>query len=123
MAIYSNLPVYKAAYNLMLLLNRLIPTMSRDCRYSLGQDARKKLMEIVLFIYRANRTRHKLAYISSMRESLLEAQVYFRLMCDLKYISENKYMELAELSIDISKQMVAWEKSEIKKCNGDFMTK
>lgn len=115
MAIYTNLPVYKASYNLMLMLNRLIPTMSRDCRYSLGQDARNKIMEIILFIYRANRTRQKLPFISSMKESLLEVQVYVRLMCDLKYISEKKYMELAELCIDISKQMAAWEKSEINK--------
>lgn len=118
MAIYTNLPVYKASYNLMLLLSSLIPTMSRDCRYSLGQDARKKIMEIVLSIYRANRTRQKLPFISAMRESLLEVQVYVRLMCDLKYISEKKYMELAERCIDISKQMAAWEKSEIKKAMG-----
>lgn len=50
-----------------------------------------------------------------MREILLEVQVYIRLMCDLRYISEKKYVELAEQTASMSKQMAAWEKSEQQK--------
>lgn len=115
MAIYTNLPIYKASYSLMLSVSQIMPLMPRDCRYSLGQDCRRKIMDIIVLIYRANRTRQKVRIISTMREILLEVQVYIRLMCDLRYISEKKYVELAEQTASMSKQMAAWEKSEQQK--------
>ncbi len=118
MAIYTNLPIYKAAYSLMLDVSRMMPNLSRDCRFSLGQDVRRNVMNIIIFIYRANRTRHKVPMITKMRETLLEVQVYFRLMCDLRYISENKFVALMEQTSDMSRQMVLWEKSEYKKSGG-----
>ncbi len=122
MAIYTNLPIYKAAYSLMLDVSRMMPNLPRDCRFSLGQDVRQGVMDIIIFIYRANRTRHKVPVIARMRESLLEVQVYFRLMCDLKYISEKKYVAFMELTTDMSRQMVLWEKSEYKKSDGQNNT-
>lgn len=72
-------------------------------------------MHIILLIYRANRTRRKAPLITAMRDTLLEVQVYMRLMCDLHYISVGKYTALAEHTADMSRQMSAWEKSEYKK--------
>ena len=72
-------------------------------------------MNIVVLIYRANRTKHKVEIINRMREELLETQVYIRLMCDLHYISDVRYATLAEQTVGMSKQMAAWEKSESKK--------
>ncbi len=115
MAIYTNLPIYKATYTLLLCINKMMPDMPRDCRYSLGAELRKKIMEIIILVYRANRIRQKVSIILKMRESLLEAQVYIRLLCDMKYISERRYAELAEQTSNMSKQMSAWEKSELKK--------
>lgn len=115
MAIYTNLQVYKDSYRLMLMVYRMMPDLPRDCRYTLGQDLRHKIMDIIVLIYRANRTKQKLKPIGDMRERLLEAQVYMRLMCDMKYISEKRYAELAELAVSMSKQMTAWEKSELRK--------
>lgn len=99
----------------MLSVSRLMPDLPRDCRYTMGQDLRRKLMDVIVLIYRANRTRQKVQIISRMREVLLEAQVYLRLMCDMRYISEGRYLSLTELTESMSKQMAAWEKSEIKK--------
>ncbi len=115
MAIYTNLPVYKASYCLLLSVSKMLPNLPRDCRYSIGTELRHKLVEIIILIYRANRERSKVSIIRKMRERLLEAQVYIRLLCDMKYISEKKYLELVEQTSDMSKQMSAWEKSEIKK--------
>lgn len=112
MAIYTNLPIYKASYSLLLEINRMMPNVPRDCRYSIGQELRKKIMEIIVLIYRANRTRDKLSTIVKMRESLLEVQVYIRLMSDMKYISERKYINFVEQTTSMSKQLSAWEKSE-----------
>ena len=117
MAIYTNLPVYKDTYSLLLNLCMLMPRLPRDSRYTIGQELRKTVMEIILLIYRANRVRSKCAIISQMRESMLQAQVYVRLLCDMRQISEKKYAELLDQSSSISRQLSAWEKSEISKQN------
>lgn len=119
MAIYTNLPIYKSTYSLLLAISRISPNMPRECRYSIGQDVRNKVMEIILLVYKANRIKRKTEIISRMREVLLEVQVYIRLMCDLKYISEGCYMMLTEQTASMSKQMSAWEKSERHKEYGD----
>lgn len=120
MAIYTNLPVYKLTYRLLLSINELMPGLSRDCRYSIGQDMRRRIMDIIIFIYRANRTRIKAPIISKMREALLEVQVYCRLLCDMRYVSEGRYLMLSEQIVEISKQMASWEKKEIEKSNGGY---
>lgn len=112
MAIYTNLPIYRATYTLLLDVTKAMQNVPRDCRYTLGQDLRRKLTEILVLIYQANRTPHKLKTIALMRETLLEAQVYIRLMSDMHYISEGKYLALAEQTSNMSKQMTSWEKSE-----------
>lgn len=117
MAVYTNLPIYKASYSLLLSLSKLTPNMPRECRYTLAQDCRRKIMDIILLIYRANRVRDKIRIIMEMREALLEAQVYIRLMCDMKSISEKNYTGLVEETVSMSKQMSAWEKSERNKNN------
>lgn len=120
MAIYTNLPIYQASYMLLLDIARTMPILPRDCRYTIGQDLRQKMMEILVLIYRANRTRKKVSIISRMRELLLEVQVYMRLLCDMRNISQGKYAQWVEQTTAMSKQLVAWEKSEIKKqSNGD----
>ncbi len=115
MAIYTNLPVYKSTYRLILSVVKMLPDLPRDCRYSMGQELRDKIMQIIVQVYRANRTRRKLPAITRMRESLVEAQVYLRLMCDMHYISERRYIDLMDQTVDISKQLGAWSRSEADK--------
>lgn len=121
MAIYTNLPIYKATYTLLLAINRMLPDMPRDCRYSIGTELRKEVMEIIILIYRANRIRDKFPVIQRMRETLLEVQVYVRLLCDMRYISEGKYVELAEQTSNMSRQLTAWGKSESKKQGDGYL--
>lgn len=118
MAIYTNLPLYKASYTLMLSLSRMMPNLPRDCRYSVGKDAQQKIMDIIILIYNANREHNKMPMIRKMQNAILEVQIYVRLMNDMRYISENKYFELSEQIVSISKQMSAWEKHEKTKRNG-----
>lgn len=120
MAIYTNLPIYKASYSLLLALTKITPNMPRECRYTLAQECRRKIMEIILLIYRANRIKEKVKMIMDMRECLLEAQVYIRLMCDMRSISEKQYAYLMEETVSMSKQMSSWEKSERNKCGDNL---
>lgn len=118
MAIYTNLPIYKSSYSLLLSLTRISTGIPREFKYTLAQDCKRRIMDILILIYRANRNHHKLDAISEMREKLLEVQVYIRLLSDLRCISERQYTSLAEQTVSMSKQMAAWEKSEKDKHNG-----
>lgn len=115
MAIYSNLPVYKASYTLMVEVAKTLKDTPRDCRYTMGQDLRQKIMDLIILIYQANRLKNKIEKIQLMRDNVLQIQVLIRLMCDLRYISERKYVQLVESTTDISKQLVSWEKYERNK--------
>lgn len=112
MAIYTNLPLYKASYRLLLDVSHTLRRVSRDNRYTIGQETRRGIIDIIVMIYRANRTRQKAHIISTMRERLLEVQVGLRLLCDMRDISEGQYASLADQTASMSKQMAAWEKSE-----------
>lgn len=112
MAIYTDLPLYHAAYSLLLEVNKMMSHLPRDSRYSLGSDLRRSIMDIIILIYRANRNRQKVPLISQMREKLLEVQVYTRLLCDMRHISERLYAVLSEQTAGMSRQMSAWEKNE-----------
>lgn len=111
MAIYTNLPVFKDSYQLLLGFSQIAPNLPRDCRYTLGQELRSRLMEIMVLIYRANSTRAKQPVIARMRQLLVEAQVYLRLMNDLRYMADRHYLRLSEIAVGLSKQMAAWERS------------
>lgn len=115
MAIYTHLPVYHDSYVLLLELSRLMPHLPRDSRYTIGQQLRQKLLDILVLIYRANCVQQKVSIIEHMRETLLEAQVLVRLLCDLRQISERQYTALVERTEGLSKQMAAWAKSERQK--------
>lgn len=107
MAIYTNLPIYKATYALMLDASRAMRHVSRDNRYTIGQDVRRKIMDIIVMIYRANRTRQKVHIISQMRETLLEIQVCLRLLCDMRDISEGQYAALSERTATVASRVAA----------------
>ena len=47
MALYRSLPVYKATYSLLLSVQRMVPNMQRDVRYTLGQGLTKLLMNMI----------------------------------------------------------------------------
>lgn len=114
MAIYSNLPVYGTTYQLMLQVAQLGPNMQRDYRYTLAQDLKRRLMDVLVMIYRANKVVEKQPIIAEMRETMVEVNVYLRLLCDLKQLSEKQYLQLAQVSVSIGKQLAAWEKAATK---------
>lgn len=113
MAIYENLPVYKQAYDLLIDIYGMSKNMARDYRYTIGEEVKKKVMDMMVCIYHANRSMgdDKLKYLKKSREYIVEIKLYIRLLIDLKQISIKKLAELTEKTESVSKQLSAWEKS------------
>lgn len=110
MAHYDNLPVFKAAYDLLLALFRSSHNLQREYRYTIGEKLKGELAELLMLIYRANSTPNKEMYILQAREHAELVKLNLRLLHDLRQLSMKQYIRYAEMSENISKQLVAWYK-------------
>ena len=71
MAIYDNLPVFKATYDLLLQVVKFSVNMRRESRYTLGESLKKEILGLCISIYRANLTSEKAPLIEQAREQLV----------------------------------------------------
>lgn len=107
---YENLPVYKATYDLLLMVYRRTPRMQRDYRYTLGEEAKRALQEVISCIYQANlREEGKLTYIPRARDYLVRFKVLFRLMESLRQLPERDVAVMGDMVSDVSSQLQKWE--------------
>ena len=70
MAAYNELPVYKAGYDLLLLVFQLSHNLNREYKYTLGEKLKNEISDLLTNIYRANRVVQKNDYIEKARENL-----------------------------------------------------
>ena len=70
MALYYNLPIYKASYKLMTMLFGYSSGFSREYKYTVGQDMKNEGLSLIKNIYRANRAVDKIAALGQAREDL-----------------------------------------------------
>ena len=111
MALYYYLPVYKKSYDLLLAIFQLTKNFSREYKYTIGQDLKKLVTEMILNIYRANSQINKKLIIQKGRENLEVIRLYIRLLKDLKQINTKKLILLNELIESVSKQLSGWQNS------------
>ncbi|WP_133130261.1 four helix bundle protein [Legionella yabuuchiae] len=60
MALYTELPVYKDAYQLVLKVFEVSRDFPREHKYSLGQDMKRDALHLLRCIYRANKHQNRL---------------------------------------------------------------
>ena len=110
MAIYDNLPVFKATYDLLLQVVKFSVNMRRDSRYTLGESLKKEILALCIYIYRANLTSEKGPLIEEAREKLVPVKLLVRLLHDTQQLSTKQYAMLCEHLDTISRQLTAWQK-------------
>jgi len=112
MAIYLHLPVYKASYDLLIEIFKVIKDFNREYKYTLGDNVKKEAMEMVTNIYRANSSFSKKPYIQKAREEIETIRIFFRLARDLRQVGLKKFVDVNEKIENVSKQLTAWERSQ-----------
>lgn len=123
MANYNELPVFKAVYDLLLRTFQVSQHWRRDLRYTLGEQLKKEIIDILQLIYQANSSHKKLAYISSCRRKMVKVKIQIRVVKDMKEMKISQYASLAELTENISKQLAGWERVERKRENSHIEDK
>ncbi len=111
MATYDNLPVYKATYDLLLLLFKACRDMQRDYRYTLGEALKKELIDLMTNIYRANCRAEKKELLGHATENIEVVRLQLRLCNELKQIPLKHFIVANQNVESISKQLHAWMKS------------
>ena len=113
-AIYSNLPVYRDCYAVMLEFAKMRSELPRDTRYTIAQDLSKVLVNMMVTIYRANSSRaDKARLIAELRRLAVEVQIYFRLLSDMHQLGAKKAAFFMDKVQSIGKQLAAWHKHSI----------
>lgn len=110
MAIYENLPVFKEVYDLLLQFIRLSGNLKRDFRYTIGEQLKKEILELCVFIYQANASHEKTGFISKAREKMVVIKLNLRVLNDTHQISIKQYSMLVDKVVSINKQLSSWDK-------------
>jgi hypothetical protein len=108
---YDELPVYKAAYDLILEVFSSSQTMKREYRYTLGEELKKEIVDLMTSIYHANLTVDKEPHIMKAREQIEVVKLRIRILHDLGQMPVRNMAKLNLHIESISKQLAAWHKS------------
>lgn len=116
MAVYENLPAYKAAYDLLVEMFRMNLHLTREYRYTLGENLKNALTDLIVTIYKANADdAAKVTNLSHARECVVLVKLYMRMLHDLNQISLKRFAAMSEKTENLSKQITAWHKSAASK--------
>jgi len=90
MATYDHLPVYKASYDLLVLLFQFTKDFSREYKFTIGESIKKETVAMITNIYRANSSYAKKDIIRGARENIETIRLFLRLLKDLKQVNIKK---------------------------------
>ena len=111
MALHTQLPIYRAAYDLLDVVVDLAKNMPRDFKASIGGKLRDEVVAVTILIFRANTARDKGPHLQSLTERLQVAELMLRLARDKKLISIPQYARAVELTTGIGKQCSGWRRA------------
>jgi len=119
MALYSQLPVYKASYDLLLAIFDFSRHFTREYKYTIGEKLKSETVDMITNIYRANSREDKGPVIRQAREHVEVIRLYMRLLRDLNQISIPKFVDInAQIEV-VSRQLTGWEKASSRKKRTD----
>ena len=110
MALYNNLPVYKASYDMFQDIIVLRSKMKREYKFTLGERLMNASLDLIISIYKANRQKEKKKYIANAQEHIELIRLLLRLLKDIKEISLKRFISLNEKIEMVSKQLSGWMK-------------
>lgn len=117
MSAYNELPVYLETYRLLVDFVQICSKMPRDFRYTLGEQTKNSMINIILDIYHANEAREKSCHIAKARDSMVEVQLMIRVLNDTHQIGARQFAMLIEHTNNVSKQLAGWAKSVSPQAN------
>ena len=112
MAQYQHLPIYKVTYELLQQVTRVTKDYPRDFKHSLAAKLREEVVDLVVFIYKANSFRDERAkYVSLILERMQVVELLVRLSKDMRLMSIKQFSEIVALTDSVARQAQGWLKT------------
>ena len=120
MATYDNLPVYKKSYDMLLELFQTANNFSREYRFTIGEQIKNETLEMMIFIYKANKSfESRKDMIGKAQEKIETIRVLLRMLKDLKQMSLKKFVSVNEKVESVSKQLTFWSAKSLSRITGE----
>lgn len=110
--------VYKRSYSLLNILFKIMDNVPKKWRYSLWDRTLNSAMNLQVYIIDIYNSSDLVKKLHFLDEALVEYQklnMYLRLCNENAIISIQKQANIAEVMLDISKQLNSWKNSINKK--------
>lgn len=105
--------VYKDAFDLLLHVYRTTVSMNRIYRYTLAEDMKRMLTDMLTAIYEAKKdSAGRLKHIEQAQHCCYHSKVLFRLMLELRQVRLRQASVYIAKLASISKQLAAWQRYE-----------
>jgi hypothetical protein len=115
MALHSDLPIYKAAYDLLGLIVHAVRNMPRDMKPAIGKRMLNEAVKVMTLVFRANVARDKSVYLLKLIERVEVLNLFLRFCVDkrqLSNLSVKQYSAAIALTTSIGKQANGWRKAQ-----------
>lgn len=112
MALHKDLPIYKAAYDLLGVAVEITKNFPRDFKRLMGDKVREECVEIIVLIFKANVSFNKIPHIDLLLERLQVIELLLRLSRDKRFIAIKQYAGAIEITDTIGKQASGWKKQQ-----------
>jgi len=111
MALYTSLPVYKVAYELLIDIFKRTGGFSREFKYTLGERLKNESLDLISNIYRANKSekQHRVQCIAGARENVESIRLLLRITRDLNVIGNKSFVFLTGKVENVSIQLAGWQ--------------
>ncbi len=110
MALHTELPIHKVAYDLAGLAIDLVKNMPREVKVVIGGALRDECLQLIVLIFRANVATDKRPHLAQLIERQQLVELLLRLARDKRYISTKQYAGAIEFTGSIGKQANGWKR-------------
>lgn len=113
MARYEHLPIFRAAFDLAVHIEKIVRNFDRYHKYSIGTELRERTRALVERIIRANEaSAERASLLRELRVELEQLQVLMRLCHESGgFATTRAYLYASEQVVGIAKQNEGWLKS------------
>lgn len=111
MALYSELPIFKASYDLLIYVFQTIKYFPKEYKYTFGEKLKTLLLDLILAVFHANRVKDKIISLNQVQMHVEAIRILLRISYDLKIITIEKFAHTSLLLESVSKQVAWWKRS------------
>lgn len=114
MAQYKHLPIYKSTYDLLEKVTMITKNFPKDFKYTLGARLREEVIELVVYIFKANSAlSEKAAFLEKVLERMQVIELLLRLSKDMRLITVKQFSDVVVLSDSVGRQANGWIKASV----------